>query len=311
MSEYRTKREIKKYRHSLGLWGKIVAYHLQTNVYALTGLFIVGVISIWTYYFFHQDNGFIANLWLAIATSVMASFLLLLSETYVKYKSHQNDLFLEGITKLGIANLHFDRLELLSDIISRCERELWICGYRYYVNARLASKIASRAKQGVKIRMLIVPPWTQAFQLVYGDKERICDNYIRVLNAIDDARPQGKNPGTTDPNQVEVRFVNKPLFSDTYKADNAIITGPYMHNTDPIYGKLFAGDFFTYELHRRSLLYDRVKEEYEALWKEAEYALDWDSYSNSGREKLRQNDYNDAEKQERLLECLKPVSEQA
>lgn len=93
--------------------------------------------------------------------------------------------------------------------------------------------------------MLIVPPWTQAFQLVYGGKERICDNYIRVLNAIDDVRPRGKDADHPQPGQIEVRFVNKPLFSDTYKADHAIITGPYMHNTDQIYGKLFAGDFFT------------------------------------------------------------------
>lgn len=302
-----TKRKRSNYRASLGLWGKIVSYHLQTNVYALIGLFTIGVISVWTYYFFHQDNGFTANLWLAIATSIMASFLLLLSETYVKYKSHQNDLFLEGITKLGIANLHFDRRELLADMIDQCEKELWICGYRYHLNAELALQISNCAKRGTAIRMLIVPPWLEAFKLVYGDKERITDNYITVLNMIDDALPTAQTKDSIDLSQIEVRFVNKPLFSDTYKADHAIITGPYMHNTDPLYGRLFAGDFFTYELHQRSLLYDRVLEEYEALWSEADMVLDWEIYSHKVRERLRNCDFNDGEKQNELKRCLKTI----
>lgn len=302
-----TKQKCYNYRASLGLWGKIVSYHLQTNVYALIGLFIIGVISIWTYYFFHENNGFTANLWLAIATSIMASFLLLLSETYVKYKSHQNDLFLEGITKLGIANLHFDRKELLADIIDRCDKELWICGYRYHLNADLALQISNCASRGAAIRMLIVPPWSEAFKVVYGDKERITDNYITVLNMIDDALPTGKSKDSKEQPQIEVRFVNKPLFSDTYKADHAIITGPYMHNYDPQFGRLHAGDFFTYELHQRSLLYDRVLEEYEALWQEADKELDWDTYSLEIRSHLYNCDFNDEEKQAELRRCLKDI----
>lgn len=308
MNEMPRSNDLARYRARLGLWGRIVSYHLQTNVYALLGLFIVGAISIWTYYFFHQSNGFVANLWLAIATSIMASFLLLLSETYVKYRSHENDLFLEGITKLGIANLHFDREELLSQIIRQCQKELWICGYRYYLNAKLAPEIGVCARQGVAIRILIVPPWSQSFKLVYGDCERITDNYIKVFNAIDDELRRSETSSEIECANIEVRFIDKPLFSDTYKADKAIITGPYMHNKDPFYGRLFAGDFFTYELHQRSLLYERIEGEYDAIWNEASMVLDWEKYTGTAREKLEFNDFNDEQKQQEIQRCLKPIS---
>lgn len=292
------------YRSSLGIWGKIVSYHLQTNAYALIALFIFGVISVWTYYLYHEENGFVANLWLAVATSIMASFLLLLSETYVKFRAHKNDLFLEGITKLGIANLHFNRSQLLAELIDKCERELWICGYRYYLNADLAEEIANAAKRGVAVRMLIVPPWTDAFKLVYGDKERITDNYVKIFNCVVDALNTPESDLDPDVPNVEVRFINKPLFSDTYKADNKIITGPYMHNLDHIYGRLYAGDFFTYELHQRSILYDRVLDESCAIWEEADHQLDWKRYIQSARQDLYENDLNDLEKQEKLQGCL-------
>lgn len=288
-------------RQRLGLIGRIVAYRLQSNVFALIALTLLTAVSIVFYARSGDDGGFMPNLWLAIATSLMASVLVLASETYVKFRQHENDVFLEGITKLGISNLHFDRAALLSELLDDCSRTFWAVGYRHILTRSLAARIERAAERGVSIRVLIVPPWAESFRLVYGEHERVADNYLTVLRSILHGRGSGQL------RDVEVRFVNRPLFNDTYKVDDAIVTGPYMHNSDRDHGKITANDFFTYELHRSSRLHELVLEEYEVLWDCAEEELDWGRFA-AVSERLTTVDLNEAGRLAELRTACVPVT---
>lgn len=286
-------------RERPGLLGRIVAYRLQANVYALLALGVLTAVAILLYSRSSGAGGFAPNLWLAFATSLMASVLVLAAETFVKFRQHQNDLFLEGISKLGISNLHFDRAGLLRELLDECDRTFWAVGYRHILTRSLAREIEQVADRGVKIRLLIVPPWTESFRLVYGEHERIADNYIAIFTAI----VHGRNGARMD--DIEVRFVNQPLFNDTYKIDDTIVTGPYMHNADRDHGKITANDFFTYELHRSSRLHELVLGEYETLWSMAEEKLDWSRFE-SRMERLRIEDFNEAGRLGLLREACVP-----
>ena len=277
-------------RERLGLLGKIVAFRLQANVYALLGLTALTITSILLYADSWDQGGFLANLWLAMATSLMASVLVLASETFVKYRQHRNDLFLEGITKLGISNLHFDRAGLLSELLDDCDRRFWAVGYRHIVTSSLGSQLEVVADRGVAIRLLIVPPWSTSFELVYGAHERVTENYISIFRRLIHGRENGSFE------DIEVRFVDQPLFNDTYLVDDVVVTGPYMHNRDRDHGKITANDFFTYELHRSSRLHELVLGEYETLWQIANQQLDWDLFKGK-LDELTTRDLTDAERQ--------------
>lgn len=288
-------------REKLGLLGRLWAYHLQTNVYALVLLSVLTGLSVWMYAVTEADAGFASNLWLAVATSLMASVLVLLCETVVKYRSHREDVFLEGIAKLGISNLHFDKRALLSEMLHEARGQFWAVGYRHILTAALSTQLEQAVRRGVRIRLLAVPPWSESFRLVYGTQERVAENYLNVLRAIvrgscpeESAGPSVAAAPVTV-RGVEVRFVDKPLFNDTYRVDDAVVTGPYMHNTDPLYGKLSANDFFTYELHRSSRLHGLVLDEFEVLWEAAEQRLDF-ARATAILETVKGDDLNDGQK---------------
>ncbi|GAA4524524.1 hypothetical protein GCM10023160_16180 [Brachybacterium paraconglomeratum] len=287
-------------RERLGFLGRIVAYRLQSNVYALLALSVLTGVFILLYLDSSKSSGFSANLWLAISTSLMASVLVLAAETFVKFRQHQNDLFLEGISKLGISNLHFDRAGLLNELLESCDRAFWAVGYRHILTRSLVQQVEAVADRGVSIRLLIVPPWTESFRLVYGGHERVADNYVAIFNAMVHGR------GSASMDDIEVRFVNQPLFNDTYKVDDKIVTGPYMHNRDRDHGKITANQFFTYELHRSSRLHEMVLGEFETLWDMAEQKLDWSQYIST-MEKLRVEDLNEAGRLELLSAACVPV----
>lgn len=288
-------------RERLGFLGRIVAYHLQSNVYALLALSVLTVVFILLYAESADTGGFIANLWLAISTSLMASVLVLAAETFVKFRQHKNDLFLEGITKLGISNLHFDRSGLLSELLEKCDRTFWAVGYRHILTRSLIDQVEAVADRGVTIRLLVVPPWTESFRLVYGEHERVADNYIAILRAI----VHGRGGARLD--DIQVRFVNQPLFNDTYKVDDTIVTGPYMHNRDRDHGKITANEFFTYELHRSSRLHELVLGEFETLWEMAEEQLDWSLFLER-MERLWVEDRTEAGRLELLREACVPLA---
>lgn len=284
-------------KQKLGLMGKINAYQLETNVMMLVLLAILSVFALWAYSGQEDQNGFGANLWLALATSVMASFLVLICETWVKYRSHQSDLFLEGIERLGIANLHFDKSRLLSNMLQESRVRFWGVGYRLILTSELASDIrVAVSRNGVEVRLLVVGPWQSSFRLVYGENERVAANYLDVFEAL----WKGAS-GVME--KISVRGIDKPIFNDTYKIDDSLVTGPYMHNQDDEFTTLAAKDFFTYELHRSSQLYDLIEDEFIALWDDADSTLDWRRYEEC-REGLIREDLTDRELSKRLSDLF-------
>lgn len=279
---------------------RLVAYRLLINIWVCAALTVMGLLSVLVYYY-TDSSSFLANLALATSTSLFASVFVIAADTFLRYKERRNEIFLEGIQKLGISNLHFNKKELLADLMQDCQNSFWASGYRLILTASLGKDLERLARQRVSMRLLCVPPWSTSFKLVYGNDDFVMDHYIRVLNSIytDDHK---KSP------YCQVRFCDKPLFSDTYLVDDKVITGPYMHNRDSQYKKLSANDFFTYELHRRSKLHDLVKSEFETLWEASTHELNWAKIGGFLQE-VTTTDLTDEAKQERLKACLVPLTQ--
>ena len=151
----------------------------------------------------------------------------------------------------------------------------------------------------MEIRAIISPPWFDSFRLVYGEKEKVIDHYCRVFRALG----CGPDGGA----RCQIRFVNKPLFSDTYKVDQHLITGPYLHNKTIFDGRITASDFFTYDLIRKSRLYELVEAENKTLWEEATLQLNWERFTEAYRD-IRNGDYREAEKMAIIFRACDPVA---
>lgn len=208
----------------------------------------------------------------------------------MRYKNFDKDQFFEEIYEFGIRALHFNKKELLEELLPRCRKELYLSGYRLILLSEVSSLLTSAVERGVKVRVVVVPPWCGSFQMVYGT-EKVIDNYCRVFRAL---APNSMSTEDID-GQCEVRFVGKPLFSDTYQVDNHLITGPYLHNKTPQDGRITAGDFFTYDIDRRSQLHDLVQAENDTLWDEAEGKLDWGRFLSVDRQ-IQKGDFTEKDK---------------
>lgn len=276
-------------QRKLSVWAKLKAYRLENNVYVLI-LLMVSVLISFSFYVmpFFREVKLVPELALACATSLLATIFCVITDVYVKYKSHKNDQFLEGIHEFGISNLHFNKQKLLEDLLVDCDKEVWISGYRLILTSRITSHLVEAVKRGAVIKILISPPWKEGFKSVYGENDKVLDNYYKVFQSIASA--------CTDVKAIcEIRFTNKPLFNDTYKIDTHLITGPYMHNRDEEHHRISAKDFFTYDLIKRSRLYDLVENEYRTLWEEAEEILVWSEFMRIA-EDFRTRDLREKEK---------------
>lgn len=276
-------------RSKLSLWAKLKAYRLENNVYVLIML-VVSVLISFAFYVLpvFRDVNFVPELALACATSLLATIFCVVTDVFVKYKSHKNDQFLEGIHEFGISNLHFNKQKLLEDLLMDCDKEVWISGYRLILTSRITHHLVEAAKRGASMKLLISPPWHAGFQSVYGENDKVMDNYIKVFHSLAKAYPYVEE-------NCEIRFTSKPLFNDTYKIDTHLITGPYMHNRDEEHHRISANDFFTYDLIKRSRLYNLVENEYTTLWEEAEETLNWGEFLKIA-EDLRTKDLREKEK---------------
>lgn len=285
------------------LWQKLQAYKLQNNVYAVLMLAASVLGSMLIYVSPLREIRFVPELTLACATSLLASIFALISDIYVKYNNHENDKLLEGIHEFGISDLHFNKQLLLEHLLKTCDKEVWVSGYRLILTSKISASLSQSIKQGAVIKILISPPWLDGYKLVYGEYDRIIDNYCKVFSAIAKACREVDRPVEQF---CEVRFTKKPLFSDTYKVDLHIVTGPYMHNRDEDNHRITANDFFTYNLIRKSRLYQMVENEYLTLWEEADSLLVWDNYAKA-YEQIRTNDLREKEKIELLKAACQPI----
>ena len=105
--------------------------------------------------------------------------------------------------------------------------------------------------------------------------------------------------------EYSIYFTDKPLFSDTYKVDQNLVTGPYMHNRDGEYKRLMAKDFFSYNLVKKSRLYELVESEFLTLCEEATHELDWEKFARAYEEQ-ETKDLNDEQKCRLLQEACVP-----
>jgi len=251
-----------------------------------------------------RESRFVPELALACATSLLASIFQLVSDIYVKYKNLENDKLLEGIHEFGINDLHFNKQQLLEHLLKSCDREVWVSGYRLILTSKIAPSLSQAIRQGANLKLLISPPWMDGFKLVYGENDRVIDNYCKVFSAIAKACREAGRPVEE---VCEVRFAQKPLFSDTYKVDLHIVTGPYMHNRDEDDHRITANDFFTYNLIKKSRLYNLVENEYMTLWEEADSVLVWEAYAKAS-EQIRIQDLREKEKIELMQEASQPLN---
>ncbi len=258
-------------------WQKLKSYRLHHNVYVLLALLVAVIISTLVFYRLYMigDQGFLFNLMIAISTSLLASIFCMMSDMVVKYKECENDRLVKGLHEYGISNLHFDKLSLLENLMDGCRRECWISGYRLILTRKLIPYIEDAVKRGVNICILVCPPWSDAYKSVYGTQDQTIDNYCKIFQSILRTAGSASNADKL----CQVRFTGKPLFNDTYKVDDYLITGSYLHNRDAEYGRITASDFFSFDLERRSELYNLINDEYLTLWDEATDKLQWDAFA--------------------------------
>lgn len=264
-------------RKKESLWQKLKAYRLHHNVYVMMALVVAVILSTVAFYFLYAtgDQGFLFNLMIAVSTSLLASIFCMISDLILKYKEAESDKLMKGLHEFGICDLHFDKLELLENLMADCSRECWLSGYRLILTRKLIPYIENVVERGLNVRILVCPPWGDAYKSVYGTNDLTIDNYCKVFRAV--LRAAGSPAEAAK--LCQVKFTDKPLFNDTYKVDDYLITGSYLHNRDKEYGRITAGDFFCFDLERRSQLYDLINEEYLTLWDEATSGLDWDAFA--------------------------------
>ena len=288
-------------------WRQYVQQYRLSGNFLFCGLLFVVTAAFLLVWLFTED-GISHELALAIATSLMASLLCLVSDTFLKIRESKNDTYINTLKGYGIANLQFNKNEILERLIPRCRKEIWISGYRLVMTGkatfRSALVTACRRSRHLHIRLLATPPWTQAYRLVYGTED-VTLNYLNVLRSLVACV---ESQGTT----LEVRFSEKPLFSDTYKVDDRFITGPYLHCADKYNQRITAKDFFSFDITAPdSELYALFHSDYTTLWREAETALDVAAFS---RQIQGIGDFSALSAEERtalLRRCCVPVEETA
>ena len=283
---------------------KVKAYKLDTQIIIIIVLLAVLIGSVLLYLIPDaRQNPIINNLLLALFTSVLVSIFTLVVDVIVEINKQNREKYLTGIREFGIGNLYLNKEELLKGLIEECDNKIWISGYRLILTNNLKQEIYEAIKRGADFRAVICPPWSEAFKMVYGSDEEVLNNYLQVFNLINEAR---KETGKND-EQVEVVFVNKPIFSDTYRVDQRLVTGPYMHNKDKKYGRLMAKDFFSYDIVRKSELSALISDEYETLYREAEKRIDWNRFDEVYN-KIYHKDLRESEKIKVFSEvCCVPV----
>ena len=255
---------------------RLKAYKLTTQLLITAILFVVALIALSLYLIpAIRDNIIAEKLLLALFTSLLVSVITMLVNITIEFNKHKSEEYLENLREFGIGNLYPNKENTLRDLLADCDRTVWVSGYRLIMTNRLKQEFAEAVKRGADFTAVITPPWYEAFKLVYGDEESVINNYINVFEAVNNARKTRKDKITCD-----VYFVNKPLFSDTYRVDQKILTGPYMHNKDKEFNRLMARDFFSYDIVRQSNLAKLVNDEYLTLIAEADKKLDWDKFES-------------------------------
>jgi len=287
----------------LNMREKIKAYKLETQVYVTIIMLVIFILSLIAYQISAlRENNIISNILIAFFTSLFVTIFTLIADIIVRYHNHKNDKFLEDIHLFGIQNLHLNKTEALRSLLLECKNVIWISGYRLILTCELKKEIYDSIIRGADIKAVICPPWSEAFKMVYGSNEKVADNYLKVFSVINNARKVIDK----SENQIEISFVDKPIFSDTYRVDEDLITGPYMHNLDSEFRILMAKDFFSYNITPKSKLYEIVDTEYKTLCSQATLKLNWENFEIAYNE-IESGDKCESEKIEALRSACEEV----
>lgn len=286
------------YPVSRGTWQTLRQYRLIGNLLFLCMLTLLSVTFVMTWA--STGQGMMHELSIAFATSLIASILCLLSDSMMKYKDSQNDEYINSLKSFGIENLQFRKDQLLENIMPKCKNEIWITGYRLIITGKRvfceALCEACRKNRGLKVYILVVPPWSETFRLVYGTED-VTDNYIKIFKTLCSCYEKYDT-------KLVIRYTNKPIFNDTYKVDNRFITSPYLHCTDGSKGKITAKDFFSLDIndpHKK--LYELIYNDYMSVWEKSEAELSISKFMEKfGNDECF--DYSNEKKQEMLKDCF-------
>ncbi|MDR1034016.1 MAG: phospholipase D family protein, partial [Bifidobacteriaceae bacterium] len=230
----------------MGFWQKVKARRLANTVYVMFVFTLLFLASVFGFYI-AQDGTVAKEIFLGLFTSLLASICIIAFEFYTKYKDFENSEFIDNLYSFGIHNLYFNKQDVLAERIDSATQEIWISGYRLILTAELLPNIANALDRGCKLRILCCPPFTDSYRLIFGsenENKAIINNYFKLLEIVTSRHADFHE-------QCVIRFTETPLFNDTYKVDDKIITSPYMHNKDIIHGTILAKDFFTYELDEK------------------------------------------------------------
>ncbi|MBO4414451.1 MAG: hypothetical protein J5824_00545 [Lachnospiraceae bacterium] len=287
-----------------GIWFKLKAYQLQSRVWVAVIMTLIFILSVVIYmYPSTREHPVVSSLMLALFTSLLVTIFTTIADIYVSYKKHVGEEYLEDMKEYGIASFHRDKKKALQNMLADCDKTVWITGYRLILTRDLMPEIKEAIRRGAAVTAVICPPWTEAYNMVYGDSGKVMDNYFKVFYGIYETCLEINKK----PDDFKIYFVNKPVFSDTYRVDQNLITGPYMHNRDSNFHRLMAKDFFSYEIVRQSDLYKTVNDEFLTLCEEAGQILDWNMMKEQ-YERYKKEDWNEAQKKEGFLKMLKSVN---
>lgn len=276
---------------------EITHYQLWSNIYFLITLTILTLISFAVAVMF--EDRIVISLSEAISTSLLASLLCLVCETSIKYRDLKRDEYINSLKNYGISSLRFNKDVLLIRLLPKVRHEVWISGYRLIMTSSKAFlealEKACSHKKNIEIKLLLVPPYAQSYKYVYGDDD-VFENYRAVFNVL--------NKYTDDKSvAVKIKFTDIPLFNDTYKVDDRIVTSPFLHSRDEFNNKLTAKDFFTIDItDKDSTLYGLIFDEYLSIWKDVNtYEFDLEKFID-----LNISEDESVENKNRLLEsCVK------
>jgi hypothetical protein len=82
-----------------------------------------------------------------------------------------------------------------------------------------------------------------------------------------------------------------------------------MHNRDSEYNRMMAKDFFSYNLVKKSELYNLVEGEFLTLMNEAALVLDWEKFKDA-YQRLCEEDLRESEKMQLLKSACVPLKEE-
>ena len=292
---------------------KLEAYHLTNSMYVVAILCAITFVSVGLYaYPSIRANEVLANIILAVFTSLLASIVAILAEFYVQLKSSERDLILEDLHQFGIANLNRNKETTIKELLKECDHEVWISGYRLIMTEHLKDDFAKVVSEhGAHVKLLACPPWEAAYEMVFGN-DKVMDNYFKIIHALRIAEKEyyKNHTASNHTSLIEVRFVSKPIFSDTYRIDLNLVTGPYMHNINKNNQRIEAKDYFSYNVATKSPLYGYIKDEFELLWDSAAngsgFILDLEAFDQA-YEMYLSNDFNEEQKKN-LIKDLKKSS---